>query len=92
MKSKREKLYTAILKCAVGGKCTVNEPMKCKVVQYDDSGKKCAEYEEIHMVQRECLLPPNEKLLAMLWQQEGEGGTVLINTSVPRPEEYESAN
>lgn len=87
MKSKKDKLYAAILKCAMGGKCSISEPMKCKVVQYDESGKKSAEYEEIHTVQRECLLPPNEKLLAMLWQGQEGSAPVIINTSVPRPEE-----
>jgi hypothetical protein len=49
----------ALLKSALGFSATIHKPVKLKITQYNDSGKKIKEEEYIKMVEEEIFVPPN---------------------------------
>lgn len=49
----------ALLKSALGFSETIRKPVKLKITQYNDSGKKIKEEEYIKIVEEEIFVPPN---------------------------------
>lgn len=48
----------ALFKKAIGSLVTLKKPIKVKRIEYSDSGRKIAEYEEVKMVDEEVFYPP----------------------------------
>ena len=49
----------ALLKSALGFSETIRKPVKLKITQYNDNGKKIKEEEYIKIVEEEIFVPPN---------------------------------